>query len=76
MSLVSLNNSCAASGEESDFFELTIDGEQVWLQTTDPNASDEDSAPCGGGYTTVEVDITPWADGLQHVFTFHGHFLR
>lgn len=69
-----LNNSCAASGVDSDFIELTIDGEQVWLQTTDPAAADEDSAPCGGGYTTVEVDVTPWADGLQHVFTFHGHF--
>ncbi|MGB0929644.1 MAG: SdrD B-like domain-containing protein [Chitinophagales bacterium] len=69
-----LNNSCSTNGPNFDFIELTIDGEQVWLQTTDPNATDEQSAPCGGGYNDVEIDVTDWADGLQHVITFHGHF--
>ncbi len=68
------NNSCAGGGENFDFIELTIDGEQAWLQTTDPGADAEDQAPCGGGYSTISVDVTPWADGLQHVFSFHGHF--
>ena len=68
------NNSCSASGPDFDFLELTIDGERVWLQTADPDAAPEDQAPCGGGYNLITVDITPWADGLQHVFTFHGHF--
>ncbi len=69
-----LNNSCSTAGPEFDFIELTIDGEQVWLQTTDPAAADEDSAPCSGGYSLVQIDVTPWADGFQHVFSFHGHF--
>ncbi|MEZ4887599.1 MAG: SdrD B-like domain-containing protein [Chitinophagales bacterium] len=68
------NNSCASNGPNFDFIELLVDGQRTWVRTTDPNAPAADQAPCGGGYSLITIDIKPWADGLQHVFTFHGHF--
>ena len=70
------NNSCSNSGPDFDYFELQIDGQQVWLQTTDPDAAPDDQAPCGGGYQLVSIDITPLGRWIATRYYFPGSILR
>jgi subtilisin-like proprotein convertase family protein len=55
----------AVSGANTDFMEVMIDGDQVWLAT-------EADAAIYAAYTEVTVDISAYADGGTHNLMFHG----
>lgn len=59
-------NAAALSG--NDFFEVTIDDTTVWL-ATDAEIADYET------YTPISVDISDFADGLEHTVTFTGDVL-